>query len=52
MVSQVNLMEEKTFWVKMLNKMNEDTIKLSQICLAELKDEYFNIVGTHLEILK
>lgn len=36
----------------MLNNMNEDVLNLSQIGLAELMDEYFNIVGTYLEILK
>jgi hypothetical protein len=45
-------MEEKVFWVKMLKNMNADVLKLSQIGLAELMDEYFNIVGEYLEILK
>ncbi|VVC37418.1 Hypothetical protein CINCED_3A016938 [Cinara cedri] len=43
---QASLMDDKLFWIKMLNDMKEDTSRLSKVGLAELMAEYFYLPKT------
>lgn len=43
-------MEEKMFWIKMLNEMKEDTLELPKIDLAELMTDYFSMLPRKIKL--